>query len=363
MMEVTPTAEMVDSTPTVPSLPRLGDTVGRKYTLVGVLGEGATGVVFEAVHVRLRQRLAVKVLRPHFQGYEEIFARFDREARITAQLRSVHTARVIDVDTLDSGLPYIVMELLEGRDLGAEIEALHRIPVSEAVDVALQIAAAMQEAHDNGIVHRDLKPANLFVCHSGGRRVMKVLDFGISRADGEDSTITLANNAMGTPCYASPEQLVDATQADARSDVWSLGTVLYEMLSGRTPFEGCVGSVIARVVSQAPPSLGLVCPELPKDLVQVVMTALSRDPEARFPNMRDFAAALAPFGSELSAREALNEAQGERSRVGEILVTDGLLRPDGLKRALAEQRRTGLLRAAAPAAVPRAQAPFIPTCI
>jgi len=326
-----------------PELPRVGDTIGRKYSLVGRLGEGAMGVVFEAMHLRLHQRLAVKVLRPDFQGYEEVFARFEREARITAQLRSIHTARVIDVDTLESGLPYIVMEFLEGRDLGAEIDELGPLPVNEAVDVTLQVAAAMQEAHDNGIVHRDLKPANLYVCRSGGRRVMKVLDFGISRSEGEDSKITQSHNCVGTPCYAAPEQLADATQVDGRADVWSLGTVLYEMLSGRTPFQGSVTSVVARVMSEAPPWLGLVRPELPKDLVRIVMTALARQPEARFQSMRDFAAALAPFGLELSTTQALTEAQRGRSRLGEILVADGLLKPEQLRHALAEQRRMGHL--------------------
>ena len=301
------------------------------------------GVVYEAVHARLHQRLAVKVLRPDFRGYEEVFARFEREARITAQLRSIHTARVIDVDTLESGLPYIVMEFLEGRDLAAEITELGPMPVTEAVDVALQIAAAMQEAHDNGIVHRDLKPANLFVCRSGGRRVMKVLDFGISRVATEDSKITHASACVGTPSYASPEQLADASKADARSDVWSLGTVLYEMLSGRAPFEGSVPSVVARVMTQEPPWLGNVRPDLPKELVRIVMTTLSRRPEGRFQSMRDLSAALAPFGLELSTIEALNDAQRGRSRVGEILVADGLLPAEGLQRALAEHRRTGQL--------------------
>jgi hypothetical protein len=326
-----------------PQLPRVGDTIGRKYSLVGRLGEGAMGVVFEAMHLRLRQRLAVKVLRPDFKGYEEVFTRFEREARITAQLRSIHAARVIDVDTLENGLPYIVMEFLDGRDLAAEIDDLGQLPVNEAVDVTLQIAAAMQEAHDHGVVHRDLKPANLFVCRSGGRRVMKVLDFGISRAEGEDSKITQSHNTVGTPCYASPEQLADATRVDARSDVWSLGVVLYEMLSGRTPFQGSVTSVIARVMSETPPWLGLLRPDLPKEIVRIVMTALSRDPGTRFQSMRDFAAALAPLGLERSTTQALTEAQRGRSRVGEILVADGLLTNEALEHALAEQRRTGQL--------------------
>jgi tRNA A-37 threonylcarbamoyl transferase component Bud32 len=326
----------------LPGLPVPGEVLGGKYTIVRKLGEGAMGVVYEATHARLRQRLAVKVLRPDLQGQEELLARFEREARITAQLRSVHTARVVDVDTTDAGMPYLVMEYLEGRDLAAELYEAGGLAVPEAVDIAIQIASAMQEAHENGVVHRDIKPANLFVCRAGSRRVMKVLDFGVSDDGDREGRIT-HGDGVGTPCYAAPEQLLDAAMADARSDVYSLGSVLYEMLSGRPPFDGSATLVVARVLSQERPPLGRLRQGLPGDLERIVMKAIECDPDARFPTMRAFAAALAPYGMPRSTTDAIGEAQGARTRLGEILVADGLLAPAGLARALAEQRRTGRL--------------------
>src|SRR5258708_5685283 len=164
-------------------LPVPGDVIAGKYALGRVIGEGGMGVVYEATHTRLHQRLAIKVLRPDVPEFQLVLARFEREARATAQLRTIHAARVIDVDTLPDGLPYIVMEFLEGVDLDVELRASGPMAVDEAVDVVLQVAEAMAEAHGLGIVHRDLKPANLFVCRAGGRRVVKVLDFGISKIE------------------------------------------------------------------------------------------------------------------------------------------------------------------------------------
>src|SRR5258708_11551455 len=159
------------------SLPQPGDIVAGKYELVRQIGQGGMAVVYEAMRLRLHQRLAIKVLRPDIQDLQQVLARFEREARATAQLRSVHTARVVDVDTLADGLPYIVMEYLEGVDLDAALQASGPMPVEQAVDIAMQVADAMAEAHSLGTVHRDLKPANLFVCHIGNRPVIKVRDF------------------------------------------------------------------------------------------------------------------------------------------------------------------------------------------
>ena len=227
---------------TLPDLPSVGDVIADKYVLVRLVGEGGMGVVYEAMHLRLRQRLAIKVLRPDLPDLGRVVERFEREARSAALLHSLHSARVFDVDTLPSGLPYFVMEYLEGQDLDAELGATGPMQIEDAVDIAIQVAEAMAEAHRAGIVHRDLKPSNLFVCRKPGavRPIVKVLDFGISKCDADTDGERLTPHAayFGTPHYAAPEQLREAAAADERSDVWSLGVVVYELLTGRTPISG-----------------------------------------------------------------------------------------------------------------------------
>ncbi|HEY1694948.1 MAG TPA: protein kinase [Polyangiaceae bacterium] len=327
--------------PAPSGLPVPGDVLSGKYAVARKIGEGGMGVVYEAMHLRLRQRIAIKVLRPDVLDDGRLLARFEREAWVTAQLRSRHTARVVDVDRLPNGLPYIVLEYLEGRDLDAELTASGPLPVEEAVDLVTQVAEAMAEAHELGIVHRDIKPSNLFVCRSGGRRVVKILDFGISRVEADATRLTLDDAYVGTPCYASPEQLRDSSSADARSDVWSLGIVLYELLVGHPPFVGPNTQVIARVMVDSVPWPGASRPDVPRDLSLVALRALRRNPSERFQTMREFAAALSPFGPSESLAQAI--AGASRGRLGEILVADGLVTKEQLDCALAEQKASGKL--------------------
>jgi serine/threonine protein kinase len=329
-----------------PGMPRPGDTIAEKYTVVRRIGEGGMAVVYEAMHIRLQQRLAIKVLRPGMPDFDEVLARFEREAWATAQLRSIHTARIIDVDMLPSGLPYIVMEYLEGADLDASLPVTGTMAVERAVDIVLQVAEAMQEAHSLGIIHRDLKPSNIFLSQAGGRELVKVLDFGISKmvvnADPAISRLTQAGQYFGTPCYAAPEQLRSADEADQRSDIWSLGIVLYELLIGNPPFVGTTTSVIARVMTDVIRPPADVRPDLPAGLSLGVMRALQRNPAERFQSMRELSEALAPFGP-AEKLASVAEGQRPRGRLGEILVADGLLTEDSLKRALDEQRVSGKL--------------------
>jgi len=324
------------------TLPVAGDEIGGKYKILGVLGTGSMGVVYEAMHTRLHQRLAVKVLRSDVGDVQKLLARFEREAQASAQLRSVHAARVIDVDSLPSGLPYMVMEFLEGRTLDAELTATGPMPVELAVDIAMQVATAMTEAHGLGIVHRDLKPANLFVCRVGDRAVIKVLDFGISRVEG-DARLTGGGEWLGTPSYVAPEQLRSNSNEDARSDVWSLGVILFELLTGRAPFEGGTVQVLAKVLLDPVPWPLEYRPDLSRDVARVVMRALQRDPALRYQSMREMSDALAPYGPSRSASTVVEEIQKARGRLGEILVTEGMISQQDLDGALAVQRREGRL--------------------
>jgi eukaryotic-like serine/threonine-protein kinase len=279
----------------VRSLPSRGDVIAGKYAIVRVLGEGGMGVVFEATHVRLQQRVAVKMLLPEMVAEEVIVTRFEREARAAAQLRGRHVASVTDVDVTSDGLPYMVMELLEGHDLQTELEQRGRLPVEYAVDYVLQACAAMVEAHGLGIVHRDLKPSNLFVEREGDQCVVKVLDFGISKVESEAGVkLTTAETVMGTALYMSPEQVRSSRSVDARSDIWSLGVILYELLSGQPPWLGTVTQLAAAIVTEDPPELRGHC-DVPEGLAAIVHRCLRRDVNERFSDVVELALALAPY--------------------------------------------------------------------
>ncbi|MBX3221216.1 MAG: protein kinase [Labilithrix sp.] len=280
-------------------MPRAGDVVAGKYAIVRVLGEGGMGVVFEATHQRLRQRVALKMLLPAMLAHGTLVSRFEREARAAARLRGRHCARVNDVDVTPEGLPYMVMDFLEGHDLQVELERRGRLPVAEAADYVLQAAAAMLEAHQLGIVHRDLKPSNLFLQRDragpASDAIVKVLDFGISKvATGDEAKLTAAGAIVGTALYMSPEQLQAAHAVDARADIWALGVILYEALSGRVPWEGPPPLVAAMIVTRDPPDLRELC-EVPAELAAIVNKCLERDPARRFGDVRQLATALASF--------------------------------------------------------------------
>ncbi len=289
------------------ALPAPGDTLAGKYSVVRVIGRGGMGVVFEAMHLRLRQRVAIKMMAPDLCTSPSVVARFEREARAAAQLRSRHAVRVIDVDELPGGTPFMVMELLSGRDLGAEIEQRQRrIAVRDAVRWVLEACTAMAEAHALGIVHRDLKPGNLFLCSEGDQQLIKVLDFGISKVTGDhDVSVTTTAALLGTPLYMSPEQVRSAKNVDARSDIWALGVILYELVTGCRPFDGETATAIAaRIVADAAMPARELRPDLPEGVARTIETCLMKDAVRRFPDVASLAAALAPFAPERRATEA-----------------------------------------------------------
>src|SRR5215471_6314796 len=221
---------------------RRGDILDGKYRVERVLGSGGMGVVIAAHHMGLDQKVAIKLLLPEVLDDPEAGARFEREARAAAKIKNEHIARVMDVGTLENGSPYMVMEHLEGEDLAERLRREGRLAIEHAVQLVLQTCEVLAEAHGLGIVHRDLKPANLF-CLVGpdGDVSIKVLDFGISKVTGPNTshtTITKTSTLMGSPTYMSPEQIHSARRVDARTDIWSISVILYELLTGRLPFEG-----------------------------------------------------------------------------------------------------------------------------
>jgi serine/threonine protein kinase len=286
----------------LPTPARLGETLG-KYRLDRILATGGMGVVVAARHLQLDQPIAIKFMSPLLVENEMGVARFLREARAAAHIRSEHVVRVLDVETLPSGTPYIVMEYLEGEDLSRMLERRGRVSVSEAVDYVLQACEALAEAHVAGIVHRDLKPGNLFCCtRPDGAPLIKVLDFGVSkllpRADPElrANASTGPHVIMGTPLYSSPEQLRSSANVDARADIWALGVILYELVAGRPPFAADTFMQICAKVAYVPcRPLQDLRPDVPPQLAAVVARCLAKEPSDRFQTIAEFAKALAPL--------------------------------------------------------------------
>jgi serine/threonine-protein kinase len=279
----------------------VGDVVAGKFRIERVLGKGGMGVVVQAMHLRLDQRVALKFLLPDALVHPETLARFSREARAAAKIKSEHVARVIDVGTLDGGSPYIVMEYLEGEDLCAHLRRNGPLGTSQATGFVLQACEALAEAHAAGIVHRDLKPANLFLArYPDGTPCVKILDFGISKISGGESgrdfDMTRPTAIMGSPFYMSPEQMRSTRSVDARADIWALGVILYELVSGRLPFDAeTMPELCAKVLQESPAPLGSLAQSNYPTFEAVVLRCLEKDRGQRFQSIADLADALAPF--------------------------------------------------------------------
>jgi serine/threonine protein kinase len=291
---------MGDSDETPLPIP-IGGMIGDKYRVDSVLGVGGMGVVVAATHTTLGQRVAIKFLLPDALKSKEIVTRFEREARAAVKIHSEHVARVIDVGELPSGAPYMVMEYLEGKDLAHRIAA-GPLPLDEAVRYILETCEALADAHAAGIVHRDIKPTNLFLAKRTDKTVsVKVLDFGISKiVDGAiKGRITSAQSVMGSPCYMSPEQLRDPTSVDHRADIWALGIVLYEALTGTPPFvNDLVAQIITQVLDGKTPRASQARPEVPAAVDNIIARCLAKQPSDRYHDIGELAAALAPFSSD-----------------------------------------------------------------
>lgn len=273
----------------------IGEVLDGKYRVERTLAEGGCGIVVLATQLQLERPVALKYLRPDMLAHSHVVALFEREARLAAKLRSEHVVRIHDVGVSARIGPYLVMEYLEGADLQTLIDA-GPLPIGEAVDYVLQACEALAEAHEVEIVHRDLKPANLFLTNGAdGAPVLKVIDFGIAKSVAKRAT-GAEEVSPGTPGYMSPEQIAGG-RIDARSDIWSLGVVLYELLSVRMPWpDGSPTEQLDAIRAQPPARLRIFRPEVPQALEDVVARCLAEDPAKRYPRVRELAAALHELG-------------------------------------------------------------------
>ena len=320
------------------SLPGVGAIVGGKYRIDGLLGRGGMGVVALGKQLELDRPVAIKFLKAPLAANVRPLERFAREARIIARMRSDHVVRVFDVGR-EKGLPFIVMERLSGHDLSKEIDR-GKLSVERAVEFVLHACEALGEAHSLGIVHRDVKPSNLFVAEGlGGRESLKVLDFGVSKwlipKDPDASSISTDGAAIGTPAFASPEQLTRPETIDARTDVWALGVVLYAALSGELPFQADTIPALYTAIIAGNPAPFPNPDDVPAELVAVIERCLERDPDDRFESMLELARALVPFAparahgivdslatlAELAKHEAPDALDEQSDPIGSLLST------------------------------------------
>ena len=301
-----------------PSPVRPGDVLAGKYRVDSVLGAGGMGVVVAATHLQLLHRVALKFRLERGPPRLEDNERFLREARAAAGLKSEHVARVLDMGTLESGAPYLVMEFLEGETLGALLRAQGSLSVDAAIGHVLQCCEGMAEAHARGIVHRDLKPENLFLTtRTDGAPLLKILDFGIAKVtepDGLSTSLTITRQVVGSPQYMSPEQLRASRDVDGRADLWALGVILYQCLTGNLPFDSeTFTQLVLKIAEETPVRPRVLRADVPAEVDAAVMRCLEKDPSRRFADAAELAMALAPFAPE-GMRDLSDRARAVSSR-------------------------------------------------
>jgi serine/threonine protein kinase len=327
-----------------------GTVFAERYVIEAQLGGGSAGVVFSALHADLKQRVAIKWLRDTAPFGVE---RMVREARAALALHSEHIVRVMDVGSDPDGHAYIVMEQLEGADLGSVLQDRGHFDIEEAVDYVLQACAGIAEAHARGIVHRDLKPSNLFLTtRADGAPLVKVLDFGISKTtedEDADSSLTGPAEMVGSPRYMSPEQVRGQRNVDHRADIWALGVILFRFISGKAPFGGQgkgISGALASIVIDDPPSLIELVPAVPVELEAVIFRCLAKSPDERHASAAELAARLAPFGSSdgrAAAARLVHSIEGMLSSETDTSPPPAMPRPKSQRRLVLMAFAAGML--------------------
>jgi serine/threonine-protein kinase len=291
----------------------IGQTVGN-YEITGTLGEGGMGIVFSAVHRQLNRRVAVKVLLPHFSENQEVVTRFFNEARAAGAIDHPGIVNVLDCGYDHTGRAYIAMDYLDGETLTKRLARFGRMPADHVAAIGRMMAEALAAAHARGIIHRDLKPDNAMIVWDGQWERLKLLDFGLAKLQGDLASPDLRTRTgtfMGTPTYMSPEQCLGAANVDARSDVYSLGCVLYELICGRPPFEGEeFGRIVAAHLNTVPTPPAQIEPATPARLERLVMRLLEKNPDDRYQTMSQVASAFVA----ISAQQTLPPLADGQSR-------------------------------------------------
>jgi serine/threonine-protein kinase len=325
-----------------------GERIAGRYVVERVIRSGDTGVVAagrDAEHV-----VAIKFMREELAADPVLSARFLREAGLAARVKSPHFVRVFDSGKLPNGVPFLVMEMLEGRDLRDELDTLGPLPIALAVDYVLQAAVGVAEMHSLGIVHRDLKPSSLFLAEIAGTEIIKVLDFGVTMGVGgaDGTTLTSTGSLVRAAHYTSPEQIRDSKRTDVRSDVWSLGVILYELLTDSVPFAGggvSTSEVYGLILHATPANVRSRRADVPGALEAVIMKCLQREAKDRFADVGELAEALRPFAPTVSAAHV--------SAVHQALTNGRSLTPEEKVTASAAAPEKGMTERSAPAPAAR----------
>ncbi len=299
-VDVTPPIDVTVANPAPADRFAEGSVLGGRFVVERTLGRGGMGIVLATHDMALDRRVALKLLLPEALLHPDAVQRFIREGRSLAKLRNTHVARVLDVGHLNDGSPFMVMELLEGEDLGVRLDRDGAFSPRDAADSVRQACEALAEAHKEQIVHRDIKPANLFLAREAmGGLSVKIVDFGISKSTSRaDHSLTTTKVMVGSPVYMSPEQVKSPKTVDTRSDIWSLGVVLFELLTGKTPFDGdTLGEVFGSILEDPIPSAQKLDSRIPSGLDSVIRRCLARNRTQRFQTVQELSAALAPYGT------------------------------------------------------------------